>query len=931
MAQPLQSAFTAGELSPGLYARTDLATYYKGLKTCKNWFVRFTGGISNRPGTQYVAEVKTSANPTYLIPFRFSRSVSYVLEFGNNYMRVVKNGAQILSAGVPYEITSPFTTADLPDVRYVQSADVMTLTHPTKGIYQVARTGDTAWTISLYFPTDGPYQDINTDKTVTVTVNATSGNVTLTASSSIFNANHVGSLFYVEAEDLQDVVPWEADKQIAAPGASPNGKIRRNSVGDVYKCVTTTVAGTQEIRTGTVEPTHKTGIASDGDGSPITNTASTVLAEVAGVAWEYMYSFYGRMRITSYISGTSVKADALGTLPSEIKSATAGTVVLAAGVGDGLTTVFTLTGATSDVSSDYTVRITTTYTDAETGFTFTTHSTAAPSTYTVDHTAGTITFDSAPADNSTITVTETGSTGSVTSLWAFGAWSTDAGYPSTVTYIGDRLTFGGTSKQPQTVWMGKTGDYSSFAQSFPTAADDAITFTLNAREINPINELLPADFLLMLTEGAEWRMTTGQTELITPYTIGARTQSNYGADNQRGEMIDDAAVYVAAQGGHIRGMRMDMYSGRYVSQDLSIQADHLFEGYTVSSLAYHRSPYRMLWAVRSDGELLSFTYVPEQQVVAWAHHATGEAAGDVFEQTVVVPESGEDFLYVIVKRTINGQTKRYIERMHTRRVSSDCSDAWFVDAGLSYDGTNTDSGKTMELTGSDWTVNGTLTLTAAGHTPFSAANVNDEVVLTSGADSVRVKIIAYTSTSVVTVVPEKDVPASLQAVATSSWVFRKLTMSGLNHLEGRVVSVLADGNVQLQKTVTAGTIALDSPGGKVIVGLPIENANVETLSVNFAGAESLSDKVKNIPKVSLIVRDTRALYVGESSTSTLDTAKARSTENYDDPALLQTGNMQIPINSTWNKSGSVFITQKDPLPATILGILPTVAVGGSGV
>ena len=143
-----QRSFSGGELAPSLHARSDLAKYSSGAKTLRNMFVHAHGGASNRPGTKYVAEVKNSAARVRLIPFQFNTSQTYVLEFGNLYMRVYTGGAQVLLAGVPYEIVTPYTTADLPTLKFVQSADVMTIAHPSYASRNLSRTGHTAWTLS---------------------------------------------------------------------------------------------------------------------------------------------------------------------------------------------------------------------------------------------------------------------------------------------------------------------------------------------------------------------------------------------------------------------------------------------------------------------------------------------------------------------------------------------------------------------------------------------------------------------------------------------------------------------------------------------------------------------------------------------------------------------------------------------------------------
>ena len=140
--------FTAGELSPRLHGRTDLGRYQNGAKTLENFLVQPHGGVTRRPGTKFVKEVKTSANQTRLIPFQFNVDQAYIIEFGNQYIRFYKDGGNIVSSGSPVEVATPYLTADLPDIVYAQTADVMYIVHPDHAPRKLTRTSHTAWTLT---------------------------------------------------------------------------------------------------------------------------------------------------------------------------------------------------------------------------------------------------------------------------------------------------------------------------------------------------------------------------------------------------------------------------------------------------------------------------------------------------------------------------------------------------------------------------------------------------------------------------------------------------------------------------------------------------------------------------------------------------------------------------------------------------------------
>ena len=140
--------FTAGELSPRLYGRTDLGRYDNGATTVENFLIQPHGGLTRRPGTKYVAEVKSSSAKTRLIRFQFNVEQSYIIEIGNNYMRFYKDGGQIVDSGSAVEISTSYTTAEIPDLKFAQTADVMYIVHPSHPPRKWTRSSHTSWTIT---------------------------------------------------------------------------------------------------------------------------------------------------------------------------------------------------------------------------------------------------------------------------------------------------------------------------------------------------------------------------------------------------------------------------------------------------------------------------------------------------------------------------------------------------------------------------------------------------------------------------------------------------------------------------------------------------------------------------------------------------------------------------------------------------------------
>lgn len=196
------TSFNAGEISPLLQGRTDLEKFYKSGRDVENLIVLPTGGVTKRPGTKYIASGKTASAAIRLIPFEFSTDQAYVIEMGNLYMRFYRNGAQIDTSS---EIVTPYVTADLFDIQFIQSADTMYLAHNNYLTRTLTRTSHTSWTMAVVPFEFGPFMPENTT-TTTITPSATTGTITLTASIATFNENHIGGDWKVSHVDAADSV-----------------------------------------------------------------------------------------------------------------------------------------------------------------------------------------------------------------------------------------------------------------------------------------------------------------------------------------------------------------------------------------------------------------------------------------------------------------------------------------------------------------------------------------------------------------------------------------------------------------------------------------------------------------------------------------------------------------------------------------------------
>lgn len=886
--QIIQPSFTGGELSPSLWGRVDVARYQTSLNTCLNWIVRPYGGVSNRPGTKYLAEVKDSADYVRLIPFNFNAQQSYVLELGDLYFRIYTNGGQLVYSsgdhvGEPVEVVTPWADDDLFEIQFTQSADVMTLVHPDYPPYEIKRLGAESWTCTEIAFTSGPFQTVNSDSLLSVYASGTSGTITLTGSTAgFFQDYHEGQLLYLEQSNYGQ--PWEVEKTIVA------GEIRRSN-GSYYTALT---SGT----TGTLRPIQTTGQWDDG-----------------GIRWAYRHSGFGIVRITS-ASGITATASVVTVVPDGCVVATPGgdksIFSIATSPAGSVRCIVNLHGY--DHGSFVNFNITTSDGDIYEGNTniyVVDSNTIDLNTYIPDakmsvFSGGTVALASA-----------TGAQG--TTRWAFSAFGGNQGYPSSVAYHEQRLVFAGTTELPQSVWMSRTGSFHDFSQSNPIQDDDSVAFTLASQRIDRIRTMLPMNRLILLTAGGEWVLGNGQ-DVITPTNVNILLQGFRGASSLAPIGIGNTAVYLQDKAKVVRDLGYEFASDSYTGFDLMTFAGHVTEGYSIVDWTFQQSPDYCIWAVRDDGTMLGLTYLREQQIVGWHRHTT---EGGTYESVCCIPEDGEDILYVAVKR----DGGRYIERMATRSVT-DVKDAFFVDSGLTFDGHNT-SATTITLSGgTDWTYEEEITITASTSTFAYPAttDVGDQIVFEDDDITYRLDIISTSSSTVATGRPNRTIPAAYRSTPRTDWAWARNTITGLGHLEGETVVVLADGNTQNEKTVTSGAITLDPPAVIVHAGLPI-TSDLKTLDLSVPGIETILAKSKVITAVRMLVNETSTVKAGRTYDDLYE-AKIRSEENYDQPINLATGVVEIRIDTNWGTGGQICVRHTDPLPISILALIPEVTVGG---
>ena len=837
--------FTGGELSPRLDGRTDLTKYSSGCSTLENLVVYPHGSAARRPGSTFIAEVADSDNKTRLIPFEFSTTQTYMLEFSNLKMRVYKdkgavlegdktitgitqanpavvtasshgysNGDEVLISGVSgmtevngkrflvadkttntfelqdkdgvdinstgftayssggvsnkvFELATPYTTAQLFDLKFAQSADVMYITHPEHEVEKLSRTGHTAWTLTDVDFTKGPMQDANI---TTTTLN---------------------------------------------PGATAVG---------------TGVSLAASATTG----------INGGSGFQSTDVGRFV----------FLHSGYAKI----------------------------------------------------------------------TGVTDTT--------------------------NATIEILTTLSASTATADWRLGAFSDTTGHPSCVTFFEQRLVFAGTTNQPQTVFFSKSGDYENMDANIggTVADDDAIIYTIASNQVNAIRFMTATRTLIIGTAGGEFTVSGGSVDTaITPTNILIKKQSNHGAANVDAIAVGNATLFLQRAKRKIRELAYNFDVDGYIAPDMTILAEHISEG-GLTQIAYQQEPNQIVYATRNDGELVGLTYQREQQVTAWHRHIFGGRFGNATITVTDYANIADGTRIVLTKAdgtttTFTSATSSTTGKFHTTSSNNQTATNLQTLIDADSDFTATVSSNVVTITETSPLSTGFLTVTSLDDSVRLAKTDEGKAV----CESVAVIPTDDTEYEVYVIVKRTINGATRRFVEvlnvfdfdqTDNTSFNFLdsalsysgsaasTISGLDHLEGQTVSILADGATHPDKTVSSGSVTLDRSALNVKVGLAYTSL-LQTMRLNAGSQNGTSQgKTKRIYDITVRMFETIGVEVGPNLND-MERIPFRSSADLMDEGIPPfTGDKEVEFRGNYETDGFIFVRQTQPLPFTILSLYP---------
>lgn len=858
------NSFNAGELTPLLSAREDLAKYQSGCSLIENLFPLPQGGAQKRPGTKYVATVKDANYATPLVSFEYSTEQSYIIELGNEYMRFYKDGGQIkytdisfgadpsgdfaegatmtgadsnttaivvaevstqvytikyeqgtwtdgeiISCGdanvdcavgyptttassTPVEISTDFSHSELYSIQFTQSADVLYFVHPNHPPQKLSRYSHDHWILEDIVFDRPPFLSENTtDITITPSTSATDVTSGETYSESTkwsvdhaaayafddvstgvngwatadgeasdqwikvdFGAGDEKTIVRVKLQPLRSIAWFHRGPKYWKLEGSPNDidwtKIPASSWNAFCQVYDTNEVEGDDIGNYTnwmdVSFTNSTPyryyriwVHSNwgGDvvavkeiemfetaGNTYTANADLFTSDHVGSYWQITHTVEANVIEGSMDAVDACSADLEMQLGRNVRLITdgswVGTIALQKSYDDGDTwkdvTTHTLksnVGSNLDFSGEETED------DAIYRVIMLTITGATACDYTL--TAESIDVDgvikitscTSPTTVTATTIHALGGT-TATKYWAEGAWSDKRGYPRTTTFFQDRLFFGGNNYDPQTIWGSKTGDY--YNMKAGAEDDDALKFTISSRQINSIQWLIGKGKLLIGTSGAEWTMSGSTDEPITPSNVKAEQQSIYGSASLQANLANESVLFFQRGARKMRELAYNWELDSYVAPDMTILAKEV-TGDGITDSSFQQIPDSILWCIRDDGEIATFSYERKEMITSWSRQITD---GD-FESGAIIHGDPEDEVWVSVKRTIDGSDVRYIEYFSTRDFNSDVNDAFYVDCGISYDGSETN-----KVNGLDHLKGKTVAILADGEVHPSRSVLSDE-------------------------------------------------------------------------------------------------------------------------------------------------------------------------------------------------------------
>jgi hypothetical protein len=871
-----QSNFSGGEISPKLLGRFDTEIFSKSVEEMENWIPYSFGPVTTRPGTIFVNTVEDQTKSTRLVSFYVAEDIAYVLEFGDESLRVYRDdgsGPGIVAVG---DITTPYDSTDVFELQFAQSVDVMYIAHPDYAPQKITRISDTEWNIVPVGLDPPPTErSIHTTPGRSATLQNTTGtNQTLTFSGQVdFGSAEVGSIFVAGAGSALithkksltnfhvDIIQ-EFDKTTYAIGEWDVIRYRSLALDISGESVAGGV-GYFALNAATTTPEESRCISTGSD---------TWLLNSTGAIGSRVYLSNTSL---GYTAPPDLTTEPLNIYENGYKServsvdGPGGIANLVPGSWDygdfdglGYNTVYFLPSAstinlsTTHYDDCYVMR---TYDDENEALTFLVYDLFSALTrddvnyLSIDsgfvqilntqnmtcHPDGEFAGTLCQANKVKGRIVSDIDGSAQSTDWAIfeESWSSTGGYPRSVTFHQDRLCWAGSATFPLTTWCSATGDYENHA--IGTSANDAFSIGINARDVSLINFIeSQGNALVVGASNAEYVILSSSGSLSLSSAVVQR-QTNYGSAYLQPIIVDSALVFAERKEDKIRQFSFRDSSQSYQAGDLTQLNDTILDG-GITQLAHSRSPLSIVWAVRADGELIGLL-LERNVAVGW--FTLADATG-TYESVAVIPHpSGQyDQIWVVTNRTIDGGTKRYIEVFEPIFDDSNLAIAHHVDSGLS--------------------------------NSFGAA-VN--------------------------------------------------SLTGLDHLEGETVVVVSNAVEIGSYTVSSGAVSLGASSaiGNTVAGLEY-NPSLTLLPWRAQIGAGAQAQIKSIGNTTFRVYRSQGLSFGPDASTLQDLV-------YTDTDTVFTGDISQQFPGYAEESGQIVVVQDEPFPATILAIMPEIELTSGSV
>lgn len=917
----VQPSFAKGEIAPDLYGRVDIREYETALKRARNIVIHQFGGASNRPGMIFIANVKDPALTPRLLPFKFKTTDTHVIEFGHQYIRVLRDDAHVTEAAKNITGATQANPVVLTIVGHGYTSDDEVLITGVGGMTQLNGrrfriTKLTVDTVSL----QDPFTDVNIDGTTYTAYTAGGISEKIFTLVTPYQQSELRDVQYTQSADVMTLVHPD----------HPPRELQRLAVNNwqlVDIAFQPTIAFPQNLATsggaGGVDSFYNvTAIADNGEES---------LPAIAATA-----------HVITAITQTNP-----ATITSAAHGFSDGDIIHLQDI-IGMTQLnnrrFSITNSTVN-TFDLLGENSTTYTPYSSGgnayatYIFNTNSTTV--TLTWDAVVGAVRYRvfkkssgvfgfiaSTDAPTFVVAGTETPDLGDTPPRLVEPFLGTN-NRPRAVGFYQQRMVMGGSNNKPDTSYYSVTGNFHNFSHAIPIRADDGFSATLNSGEVNVLSHYVSIKDLLMMTSGQEWIANGSNGDArFSIDTIQQKPQTNWGSCNIPPITVGQTVLFVEPTANRVRSSAFSFADDHYVAEDLSIFAPHLMEGHQILEWGMVKTPDPIIYMIRDDGQLLLLSYNEEQKVLAWA---TWDTLGDYKSVATIRPTatSTNEEAYFVVKRKINGFDVEFIERTH-ERFFSDVRDCFFVDAGLSLDAPCMVQGITF---------GNPTTITCSGHGFVNGDEVDlfdfnwqptfdlfDNEVQPDQLNTHRY-VVSNVTANTFTI----DVNSTAFSTYRNGGTARKAvsTVTGLYHIPNTAVSVLADGNV-LTGLVTSSTGSLNLPRkfSRVHVGLKyisdIATLKPEPLS---RGHHSAQGSQFSIDFVTLRLKNTRGVFIGPDENNLIE-MKQRDAELMGDPTDLFNGDKQISLMAPpYDSSGVLFLRQRYPLPFSLLALVSDIDFG----